>query len=214
MITGTPLRGHRLRGQITRSGLEDTLPQLCRDYNLPIPLTNVKLPGGCIADGYFPDHGLIVELDSREFPQGQDQLRRQPRPRRRQPRRRAPHHPHHRRANEIQSGPRGRESSRLPSRPPRQAATPAASRSVTSSSSSAALAIGTSASATAPAVAARPCGHPHQSRAGGTASHTYEASGLERCRRPMVVEHVTVLAGMLVAMLPRREEYGIPFDER
>ena len=55
---------------ITRSGLEDTLPQLCHDYDLPIPLTNVKLSSGYTADALFPDHGLIVEIDSWEFHKG------------------------------------------------------------------------------------------------------------------------------------------------
>jgi very-short-patch-repair endonuclease len=52
---------------VTRSEIEDTWKQLAKDYNLPRFLTNVKLKGGYIADVLFPDHGLIVELDSWEF---------------------------------------------------------------------------------------------------------------------------------------------------
>ncbi len=51
---------------ITRSHLEDTFKKLCRDYDLPTPLTNFPLAGYRV-DAYFPDHGLIIELDSHEF---------------------------------------------------------------------------------------------------------------------------------------------------
>jgi hypothetical protein len=51
---------------LTRSQLEDNFKQFCPDHDLPIPLTNHPV-AGYLADAYFPDHGLIVELDSWEF---------------------------------------------------------------------------------------------------------------------------------------------------
>jgi very-short-patch-repair endonuclease len=67
---GTPLLIPLLaetRTGITRSEIEDTWKQMAKDYNLPRFLTNVPLPGGYVADVLFPEHGLIVELDSWEF---------------------------------------------------------------------------------------------------------------------------------------------------
>jgi hypothetical protein len=49
---------------ITRSEIEHTFTQLGADYDFPRFLTNVTLPNGYTADVLFPDHGLIVELDS------------------------------------------------------------------------------------------------------------------------------------------------------
>ncbi len=46
----------------TRSGLEDTFLRLTRRHHLPTPLVNVHV-AGIRVDAYFPDHGLIVELD-------------------------------------------------------------------------------------------------------------------------------------------------------
>jgi very-short-patch-repair endonuclease len=62
----TPLLAETKTG-ITRSDIEDTWNQLANDYNLPNFLTNVPLRGGYTADVLFPEHGLIVELDSWEF---------------------------------------------------------------------------------------------------------------------------------------------------
>jgi hypothetical protein len=49
-----------------RSGLEVDAVQFCADHNLPIPQTNVTIAGHN-ADFYFPDHGLILEIDSHEY---------------------------------------------------------------------------------------------------------------------------------------------------
>ncbi len=46
----------------TRSGLEDAFLRLTRRHGLPIPQINVHVAGFRV-DAYFPDHGLIVELD-------------------------------------------------------------------------------------------------------------------------------------------------------
>ena len=62
----TPLLAETRTG-VTRSEIEDTWKQLSTDYDLPKHLTNVRLRGGYTADVLFPDHGLIVELDSWEF---------------------------------------------------------------------------------------------------------------------------------------------------
>jgi hypothetical protein len=51
---------------ITRSELEDMFVAFCERYGLPTPLTNVKLAGYTV-DAYFPDHGVIVEIDSWDF---------------------------------------------------------------------------------------------------------------------------------------------------
>jgi very-short-patch-repair endonuclease len=52
----------------TRSEFEDKFPAYCHDHGLPIPRINVIVNGYEI-DAYFPEHGLIVELDSWEFHQ-------------------------------------------------------------------------------------------------------------------------------------------------
>jgi hypothetical protein len=57
----------KTRTGVTRSELEDTFEQLRSDFNLPPCLTNVRLSDGYTADVVFPEHGLIVELDSWEF---------------------------------------------------------------------------------------------------------------------------------------------------
>jgi hypothetical protein len=57
----------KTRTGVTRSEIEDTFQKLRSDFNLPPCLTNVKLRGGYTADVLFPQHGLIVELDSWEF---------------------------------------------------------------------------------------------------------------------------------------------------
>jgi hypothetical protein len=49
----------------TRSGFEDDFRLFCARYGLPTPLINVYVNGREV-DAYFPDHNLIVELDSRE----------------------------------------------------------------------------------------------------------------------------------------------------
>jgi len=54
------------RRGLTRSELEDRFLAFCRRYGLPEPLTNVRI-GGYVADAYFPEQRLIVEIDSFEF---------------------------------------------------------------------------------------------------------------------------------------------------
>jgi hypothetical protein len=52
--------------QLTRSGFEDDFPAFCERWDLPRPQMNFPI-AGYVADAYFPDHELIVELDSHEF---------------------------------------------------------------------------------------------------------------------------------------------------
>ncbi len=47
----------------TRSGLEDDFVAFCKQFDLPTPQCNVKI-GGYEVDAYFPEHRLVVELDS------------------------------------------------------------------------------------------------------------------------------------------------------
>ena len=46
----------------TQSELERRFVQLTRDHQLPLPLTNQYVEGELV-DAYWPDHGLIVEVD-------------------------------------------------------------------------------------------------------------------------------------------------------
>jgi len=55
-LTGASQQEH------SRSGLEDAFLRLVRRHRLPIPQINVHLAGHRV-DAYFPDHGLVVELD-------------------------------------------------------------------------------------------------------------------------------------------------------
>lgn len=55
----------------TRSDWEYGFPEFCRDNRLPIPLINPTV-NGYEVDAYFPDHGLIVELDSWAYHQDRD----------------------------------------------------------------------------------------------------------------------------------------------
>ncbi len=50
----------------TRSEFEDRFLPFCREYNLPIPLINVRVRGYEV-DAYFPAQRVIVELDGWEF---------------------------------------------------------------------------------------------------------------------------------------------------
>ena len=50
----------------SRSDWEDAFPAFCDEHGLPEPLVNVPFLG-YILDAYFPDHKLIVELDSWDF---------------------------------------------------------------------------------------------------------------------------------------------------
>jgi hypothetical protein len=50
----------------TDSEFEDAFGDFIKKYDLPTPLININRRAGR-ADAYFPDHGLIVELDGWEF---------------------------------------------------------------------------------------------------------------------------------------------------
>ncbi len=52
----------------TRSAFEDLFAQICRDHGLPTPVFNITLDGYEV-DAYFPEQGLIVELDGWDFHQ-------------------------------------------------------------------------------------------------------------------------------------------------
>jgi hypothetical protein len=51
---------------LTQSEIEDRFKRLCKTHGLPTPLTNVDVIGYRV-DALFPDHRVIVELDSFEF---------------------------------------------------------------------------------------------------------------------------------------------------
>ena len=50
----------------TRSRLERRFLDLCRDHGLPLPATNVMVEG-FVVDAFWPDRGLVVELDGYAF---------------------------------------------------------------------------------------------------------------------------------------------------
>jgi hypothetical protein len=50
----------------TRSAFEDLFPSFCERFGLPSPLVNVIVCGYEV-DAYFPEHGVIVELDGWDF---------------------------------------------------------------------------------------------------------------------------------------------------
>jgi Transcriptional regulator, AbiEi antitoxin len=50
----------------TRSEFEDAFPGFCQAFGLPVPRMNVIVCGYEV-DAYFPDHGVIVELDGWAF---------------------------------------------------------------------------------------------------------------------------------------------------
>lgn len=52
--------------QPTRSPLEDRVLELCRDYDLPMPSTNVEILGS-ESDAFWPQSRLVIEADSWEF---------------------------------------------------------------------------------------------------------------------------------------------------
>jgi hypothetical protein len=53
-------------GGPTRSELERRFLAFCARYGLPKPITNIVIAGHLV-DAYFPDHGVIVELDGWDF---------------------------------------------------------------------------------------------------------------------------------------------------
>jgi very-short-patch-repair endonuclease len=57
------------KGGPTRSELEDTFKAFLRRYGFPEPEMNVHV-AGLLVDAWFPDHRLIIEIDSIEFHSG------------------------------------------------------------------------------------------------------------------------------------------------
>jgi Transcriptional regulator, AbiEi antitoxin len=55
----------------TRSDFEDAFLVFCAHHGLPTPLVNIRIAGHEV-DAFFPDHGLIVELDGWDFHRGRD----------------------------------------------------------------------------------------------------------------------------------------------
>lgn len=53
----------------TRSRLERKFYAFCQRYGLPEPLLNHEI-AGVEVDAYFPEHGLIVEIDGRDVHDG------------------------------------------------------------------------------------------------------------------------------------------------
>jgi hypothetical protein len=62
-------------GGPTDSGFEDDFVTFCDRHGLPTPLTNVHLCGFRV-DAYFPEHKVIVELDSWKYHQTRDAFER------------------------------------------------------------------------------------------------------------------------------------------
>jgi len=57
------LVAHRPQFAHTNEGLEERFLDLCLEWQLPLPLVNVRVHGELV-DAYWPDHALVVELDS------------------------------------------------------------------------------------------------------------------------------------------------------
>jgi Transcriptional regulator, AbiEi antitoxin len=53
-------------GGPTRSELENRFLNFCADHHLPTPITNITI-AGYLVDAYFPDHGLIIEIDGWDY---------------------------------------------------------------------------------------------------------------------------------------------------
>jgi hypothetical protein len=58
-------------GNPTRSGFEDDFKLFCAQYGLPAPLINTYV-NGYEVDAYFPEYGVIVELDGRRYHEDPD----------------------------------------------------------------------------------------------------------------------------------------------
>jgi very-short-patch-repair endonuclease len=61
--------------RVTRSQAEQLLWDLVRAGALPEPLMNVKVHG-CLVDAYWPEHGLVVEVDGYKFHRTRPKLER------------------------------------------------------------------------------------------------------------------------------------------
>lgn len=62
-------------GGPTDSGFEDDFIAFCRHHGLPTPQTNIHLFGFRV-DAYFPEHQVIVELDSWKYHQSREAFQR------------------------------------------------------------------------------------------------------------------------------------------
>lgn len=61
-LLGEILNGWDPRWALTRNELERIFLELCRRYNLPVPVVN-RIVAGREVDFFFPEYGLIVETD-------------------------------------------------------------------------------------------------------------------------------------------------------
>jgi hypothetical protein len=66
---------HQPRLAHTNSALEDDFLIWCERWDVPPPLVNVRLHG-VLVDAYWPDHGVVVELDGKDNHSSRAQLRR------------------------------------------------------------------------------------------------------------------------------------------
>jgi hypothetical protein len=66
---------HQPRLAHTNGPLEDDFLAWCERWNVPLPLVNVKLHG-ILVDAYWPDRGVVVELDGKDNHSSPAQLRR------------------------------------------------------------------------------------------------------------------------------------------
>lgn len=60
-----------IKGGPTRSDWEDTFPTFCRQFDLPEPVMSTYVAGH-EADALWPEHKIIIELDSWDFHQDRD----------------------------------------------------------------------------------------------------------------------------------------------
>lgn len=70
-LGGAPLRATMSDHAPTRSEFEDAFLVFCERHNLPRPRVNVTI-AGYEADAYFPDAGLIVQLDGWDYHQDRE----------------------------------------------------------------------------------------------------------------------------------------------
>ena len=59
----------------TRSEFERAFIAFCERFGLPRPLVNARV-NGVEVDAFFPEHGLIVELDGWDFHSSRESFRR------------------------------------------------------------------------------------------------------------------------------------------
>ena len=60
---------------VSKSRAERRLLEIVRAAGLPVPLTNVRVHG-CLVDAYWPEHGLVVEVDGYKFHRTRPKLER------------------------------------------------------------------------------------------------------------------------------------------